>query len=241
MHLVEVIKFLSSPHNGNFLGILELISKFDHLSRYGNKNKGNPSYLSSTICDELILIMGKKILSSVCRNIQSGKYYSLCLDSTPDTSRTDELPITIRYVSSSGESVDRFLVYLPISNHTGEYMCDKVLDKLKEQDIDIQNCHGQSYDNAVNMSGKYAGLQRKIKDVNNLVDYIPCAIPFIEPRRSTWCWLLFGGNTFLRFAQQTLCILIRVNTSLGILTKGPIQMKITGDGLVMLRQQKHCA
>lgn len=129
MRLVEVIKFLSerglafrgsdqiigSPHNGNFLGILELISKFDpfladHLSRYGNKNKGNPSYLSSTISDELILIMGKKVLSSVCREIQSAKYYSLCLDSTPDTSRTDELAITIRYVSSSGEPepVDRF-------------------------------------------------------------------------------------------------------------------------------------
>ena len=111
MHLVEVIKFLSSPHNGNFLGILELISKFDHLSRYGNKNKGNPSYLSSTICDELILIMGKKVLSSVCRDIQNAKYCSLCLDSTPDTSRTDELAITIWYVSSSGELVDRFFFF----------------------------------------------------------------------------------------------------------------------------------
>ena len=54
-------------------------------------------------------------------------------------------------------------------------MCDKVLEKLKELDIDIKNCRGQSYDNAANMSGKYAGLQRKIKDVNNLIDYIPCA------------------------------------------------------------------
>lgn len=57
--IVEVIKFLSSrglafrdnnqilgsKQNGNFLGIIELVSKFDpfleaHLSRYGNKGKG---------------------------------------------------------------------------------------------------------------------------------------------------------------------------------------------------------
>lgn len=57
--IVEVIKFLGarglafrgndqklgSKHNGNFLGVIELISKFDpflaeHLSRFGNKGKG---------------------------------------------------------------------------------------------------------------------------------------------------------------------------------------------------------
>ena len=51
--------------NGNYLGVLQLISEFDpflsnHLSRYGNKEKGRASYLSSTICEEVIQIMGKK-------------------------------------------------------------------------------------------------------------------------------------------------------------------------------------
>lgn len=33
---------------------------------------------------------------------------------------------------------------------------------------------GQSYDNASNMSGKYKGLQARIKDHNNLAEYVPC-------------------------------------------------------------------
>lgn len=60
--IVEVIKFLGtrglafrgqdeiigSNHNGNFLGILEMLSKFDpilkeHISRYGNQGRGNQS------------------------------------------------------------------------------------------------------------------------------------------------------------------------------------------------------
>ena len=50
-------EILNSPHNGIYLGVLELISKFDpflrnHIETYGNKGKGMPSYLSSTICED---------------------------------------------------------------------------------------------------------------------------------------------------------------------------------------------
>lgn len=62
--IISVIKFLGSrglafrgkdqiigsKYNGNFLGIIELISEFDpllssHLSRYGNKGKGEQNYM----------------------------------------------------------------------------------------------------------------------------------------------------------------------------------------------------
>ena len=41
---------LGSVHNGNFLGIVELLSKYDsflasHLAQYGNKGCGSTSYL----------------------------------------------------------------------------------------------------------------------------------------------------------------------------------------------------
>lgn len=74
--VVTVIKFLSSRglafrgenevfgsnHNGNFLGSLELLAKFDpflakHIETHGNKGRGHVSYLSSPICDEFILII----------------------------------------------------------------------------------------------------------------------------------------------------------------------------------------
>lgn len=50
------------PNNGNYLGILELISEFDpflkeHISKYGKQGKRKPPYLSKTICEELIQLM----------------------------------------------------------------------------------------------------------------------------------------------------------------------------------------
>ena len=68
--MVAVIKFLSerglsfrgdneilnSPHNGIYLGVFELISKFDPFLRNHIETYGRPSYLSPTICEEFIEI-----------------------------------------------------------------------------------------------------------------------------------------------------------------------------------------
>lgn len=48
-----------SPHNGNYLGILELISQFDpflaeHIKTCGQKGRGSILYLSSTTYEELM-------------------------------------------------------------------------------------------------------------------------------------------------------------------------------------------
>ena len=41
-----------------------------------------------------------------------------------------------------------------------------VLNTLEHLAIKIDDCRGQSYDNAANMFGKYAGLQARIKGLN---------------------------------------------------------------------------
>lgn len=51
---------LNSLSNGNFLGSVELLTKFDpfladHIARYGNIGKGTPTYLSKTNYEEIIM------------------------------------------------------------------------------------------------------------------------------------------------------------------------------------------
>ena len=169
---------IGSVHNGNFLGIVELLSLYDpflkrHLDTYGNKGKGTTSYLSHTICDELIKIMADKVMATIIQELQQCKYFSISVDSTPDITHTDQLSVTIRYVLPTGP-VERFLIFVPISDHTGEGIADVVLKFLKEKSIDIKYCRGQSYDNASNMSGKYKGVQSRIKCVCSYADFCPC-------------------------------------------------------------------
>ena len=39
-----------------------------------------------------------------------------------------------------------------------------LMEFLKIHDLDLGNCRGQSYDNASAMSGKYNGLQAKVRE-----------------------------------------------------------------------------
>ena len=191
--VVSVIKFLGerglairgdneiigSPKNGNFLGLIELLGEYDtvlakHIQKHANKGSGHTSYLSSTTAEEFIVLMGKKIRSTIVSQVTSAKYYSVSVDSTPDNSHTDQLTCVIRYVEAGGP-VERFLTFLDSRGHTGQKVALALLEFLTEIDIDIENCRGQTYDNAANMSDKYNGMQTIVKERNPLATYTPCS------------------------------------------------------------------
>ncbi|XP_055910467.1 zinc finger MYM-type protein 1-like [Eupeodes corollae] len=218
--LVSVIKFVSSrglpfrgddeilgsQHNGNYLGILELLAEYDpflsaHLAKYGNKGKGRPSYLSSTICEELIEILGNRVLEFIVNEIIEAKYFSISVDSTPDISHTDQLTVVLRYVKSNGEVAERFLAFIPMASHKGEELAEAILKFLNKYHINIKNARGQSYDNASNMSGCYNGLQAHIKKINPLAHYVPCAahsLNLVGVRAAECC---IGAISFFGFVQ----------------------------------------
>ena len=66
--------------------------------------------------------------------------------------------------SHEPQLVERFLKFLPLHGHTAVHMEDTLISALVELGIDLMDCRGQSYDNASNMAGKYAGLQARIKE-----------------------------------------------------------------------------
>ena len=94
------------PANGNYMGCLELLAKFDpflqqHITTHGNPGKGHVSYLSSTICDEFIEIFAS-VHSKIVYEIKATKYYGLSIDSTSDIAHIDQLTIVLRYCLSNG-------------------------------------------------------------------------------------------------------------------------------------------
>ncbi|KYN00128.1 Zinc finger MYM-type protein 1 [Cyphomyrmex costatus] len=169
-----------SLHNGNYMMLLEIIAEFDpflaeHIKSYGNKGKGSVSYLSSTICDEFIQIMSAELLKKIIAEVKEAKYYSMSADSTPDISHIDQLTFILRYITKGGVPKERFIKFIPNCGHKSENLFDALINILNELDLNVNNCRGQSYDNASNMSGAYSGLQARIKAVNPLADFIPCS------------------------------------------------------------------
>ena len=104
--------------------------------------------------------------------MKKSKYYTISLDSTPDIANVDQLTLIVRYVLPAGPE-ERFIKFLDMNSHNAEHLQDKMLAFLNENGIGIENCRGQSYDNASNMSGRYNGLQARIKQLNKFAEYVP--------------------------------------------------------------------
>ena len=158
-----------SPQNGNFLGLLDLLAQFDnfladHIRRFANSGIGVPSYLSSTICNEIVQFMAKEITTKIVNEVKKAKYYSITVDSTPDVTHVDQLTFIMRYVQDDGTIVERFLKFIDSNGqHDAELITNPILSTLTEYDINLDNCRGQSYDNASNLSGNYTGVQAGLR------------------------------------------------------------------------------
>ncbi|KYN20533.1 Zinc finger MYM-type protein 1 [Trachymyrmex cornetzi] len=169
-----------SNKNGNYMMLLEVIAKYDsfladHINKVGNPGRGHTSYLSSTICNEFIQIIAHKVVSKIIDEIRDAKYFSIIVDSTPDISHIDQLSFVVRYINKSGLPVERFIKFIPNTGHKAEDIFNVVITTLETYKLDINDCRGQSYDNASNMSGVYSGFQARIKNVNSLAKYVPCS------------------------------------------------------------------
>lgn len=169
-----------STHNGNYMMMFEFLSEFDpfiaeHIARYGNAGKGVTSYLSFATCEQFIQLMADNVTKQIVQEAKTAKYFSISIDSTPDSSHTDQLAFILRYVKEDGLPIERFLRFIPNPGHKSEQLAEVVLATLKSYGLDIANCRGQSYDNASNMSGHYTGLQARILERNPLAVYIPCS------------------------------------------------------------------
>ncbi|XP_035228503.1 zinc finger MYM-type protein 1-like [Stegodyphus dumicola] len=105
--------------------------------------------------------------------IKHAKYFSICVDSGHFS--CSQLSFIVRYVSEYGCSVEQFLKFIPNCGHKVEDLAKVILETFKNHDLDVANCRGQSYDNASNMSGVYSGPQVRIKQVNSLMDFVPCS------------------------------------------------------------------
>ena len=136
--------------------------------------EGQISYISSIICEEFIKLLSDRVKAKTTAEIKKAKYYSISID-TPDIAHIDQLSIVIRYVRIDGQPVERFLAFIDIEKHEGKYLFETLKSFIDECGIKLEDCRGQTCDNASNMSGTYSGVQARFHQVKTLAEWVPCA------------------------------------------------------------------
>lgn len=175
---------LHKAHNGNFLGLVELLAKFDpilqeHIRRI-QTDEIHDHYLGKRIQNELISLMGNKVREIIVGRVKSAKYFSVILDCTPDQSHQEQMSLTIRYVSPEGgysESEvihEHFIRFLEVAESTGQHLLDVLLLELTRLSLDVSDIRGQGYDNGANMKGHKSGVQARLLQLNPRAFFTNC-------------------------------------------------------------------
>ena len=167
----------------NLLETLKLLAKYstvikEHISGTKLFKKGMTTYLSPTIQNELIELLGKKVKDLILEEIKTAKYFSNLLDSTPDVCHVDQTAFIVRYVkihsNNEVQIKESFLNFFPLRGKNADEITKSILNELQQNGLDILMCRGQAYDNASTMAGARSGVQRRIKDINSKALFIPC-------------------------------------------------------------------
>ncbi|CAH2220847.1 zinc finger MYM-type 1-like [Pelobates cultripes] len=172
---------LFTTNNGNFLGLVELLGKYDsvmaeHLRRVVSKETAD-HYCGKTIQNEIINLMAKQVIEDILQRCRNAKYFSIILDCTPDISHNEQMSFTIRFledISGNFQVKEHFLGFNKVEDTTGKGLSDFLLEFLSGKNLDIDNCRGQGYDNGANMAGKNNGVQSKILNINPRAVFVPC-------------------------------------------------------------------
>ena len=71
--------------------------------------------------------------------------------------------------------MERFLAFIDIEKHEGKYLFETLKSFLDECGIKLEDCRGQTYDNASNISRTYSVVQAPFHQVNPLAEWVPRA------------------------------------------------------------------
>ena len=160
--------------SGNFQALLEFrIDSGDQtLQHHLESAPRNATYMSKTIQNEMITTVGAIILNNLSQQIRDSKYFSIMSDEAADLSNKENISVVIRFLDCT-KTVREELVGFYLCEHgtTGAAIKDLIIGAESDLGLSMDDCRGQCYDGAGNMSGRLNGASSLYSDSFYFVGY----------------------------------------------------------------------
>ncbi|KAK4879168.1 hypothetical protein RN001_007314 [Aquatica leii] len=125
----------------------------------------NATYLSKTTQKQLIECCHTLIMKNVIKKVKEAKYYAVLADETTST-----------WIYTKEHNTRRVqMCFLSAIDLSGAALSEQILQELNRVSLQIENMRGQGYDGGANMSGKFNGVQDRLKEIQPLPVYMHCA------------------------------------------------------------------
>ncbi|XP_063215616.1 zinc finger MYM-type protein 1-like [Bacillus rossius redtenbacheri] len=153
-------------NDGNFRALLRLQARAGDslLNEHINSGRGNAMYISPTVQNELLSLIGKQIQENVLERIKKAKFFTVLGDKTTDISYVEQFSLCVRYVDIDLIDIrEDFLTFVPVYDVTGAGIASTIKTELLKLGLEMTNLRGQGYDGAGAMSGHLNGVQAIIR------------------------------------------------------------------------------
>ena len=129
-----------------------------------------------------------------------GPCYSLMVDEVSDNRTIKHLAICTRYIDPDGDVKTAFMTDTELPTGTANVITNTVVDKLKEQNLDVNYLSGFASDGAAVFLGNKSGVAKQLKDMNPSLITTHCK----DHRLALACKSSFEAIPLMRKVDDTL-------------------------------------
>ncbi|XP_022529426.2 zinc finger MYM-type protein 1 isoform X1 [Astyanax mexicanus] len=164
-----------SDNKGNFMAILETIAKHDKTVKKRLTSIHNAKYTSKVIQNEVLSCLADMVRTKIIEEVKDSEVFSIMVDETKDVKKKEQISLVVRYYFS-GAVHESFLHFESADRLDAAGLTDKIIHILQSHGLEYRdNLVGQAYDGASVMSGKYTGVQARIKEQAKHAFYVHCS------------------------------------------------------------------
>lgn len=168
-----------SKNPGNFRALLKfrVDSGDDLLKDHLENAPKNATYISNTIQNEIIVIVGELFQKKILEDVHAGSnVFALIADESRDCSNKEQMALIIRYVDQNKMIQETFLGFVECPfGTTGEELGTLIKSSCTAIGLDLNLCRAQGYDGASNMSGECKGAAGLLRRDYPKALYFHCA------------------------------------------------------------------
>lgn len=138
------------------------------LSRTGYK------WISGDIQNEMLELITHSMLRSLMKEVHGAGFYAVIADETSDITTQEQVSFCLRYAKENLEVEEVFVGFYATADTRARTLFSILKDVLCRFNLRIENCRGQCYDGAANVSGKSGGLQALVQEIEPRALYVHC-------------------------------------------------------------------